>query len=125
MFQQMPEETAMTMFSTKAVAASVAVLTSLLLVQPAAAISRYNSQSLTCEGAKDLIRQQGAVILRYQSKRVANLPLYDRYVRNSGQCDSHEFAKWTRIPTKDDPSCRLLACETLDGLTPFVPNYSL
>lgn len=109
------------------------LLAALLLAgaSPAVAISRYQSPSLTCEQARDVIRREGAVILRYPSERVQNLTRYDRYVRNSGYCDSNEYADWTTVPTRDNPSCRVLACERIpkrsDRRFPLwiVPNNSL
>lgn len=86
-------------------------ITGLCLAGPASAISRYQSKSLTCETARQSIRSQGAVILRYPSTRVPGMTLYDRYVRNSDLCDPHEYADWTTVPTRDTPQCRVLACK--------------
>ncbi|MCL6706718.1 hypothetical protein M8R20_06890 [Pseudomonas sp. R2.Fl] len=110
--------------------AGVIAIAALISAMPANAISRYNSMSMTCEQARQAIRSQGAVILRFPSKNVANLTRFDRYVRNSRYCDSREYAEWTRIPTRDNPGCRVLACEPIprrDRDFPFwiVPNYSL
>ncbi|QFY59808.1 hypothetical protein FZ934_04790 [Rhizobium grahamii] len=98
-----------------------------LVASPAMAISRYNSQSMTCQSARAAIHNEGAVIFRYPSKRVPGMPLYDRYVRNSRFCDGNKYAEWTRIPTKDDPSCRVLNCQNIDNLDGMflVPDYSL
>lgn len=98
---------------------------------PAFAISRYQSPSLACEQARDIIRREGAVILRYPSERVPNLTRYDRYVRDSRYCDSNEYADWTTVPTRDNPRCRVLACERIpkrsDRRFPLwiMPNNSL
>ncbi|MGF0536463.1 hypothetical protein ACQQ2Q_00615 [Agrobacterium sp. ES01] len=115
----------------KTLLAALVTVFSLAAAAPALAISRYNSPSLTCEQARDILRSEGAAILRYPSKNVAGLPLYDRYVKNSRYCDSNEYAEWSRIPTKDDPGCRVLACEPIprerDRTFPLfvVPNNSL
>ncbi|MBP1850651.1 hypothetical protein [Rhizobium halophytocola] len=82
-----------------------------LLAGPAAAISRYQSKSLNCEQARQTIRSEGAVILRYPSTHVQGMTLYDRYVRDNAQCDPHEFADWVTVPTRDAPKCRVLACK--------------
>lgn len=90
---------------------------------PALAISRYNAGSLTCEGARQAIRSEGAVIIRYPSKRVASMTLFDRYVRSSDYCDPHEYAERSFVRTKDNPRCPVLVCEpksNLDGLM-FAP----
>jgi hypothetical protein len=77
---------------------------------PAHAISRYNSMQLSCEAAQDRIQDEGAVILRYQSKRVKGLPLYDRYVAHGGFCQTNEYAKLEVVPTADTNRCRVLKC---------------
>ncbi len=99
----------------------------LATASPALAISRYNSLSMTCDAARQAIRSQGAVILRYPSERVKNMTLYDRYVRNSDFCDANEFADRAVVRTRDAQSCPVLVCapmNKLDGLL-FVPRNSL
>jgi hypothetical protein len=83
---------------------------------PAAAISRYNSQSLTCAQARQHVIDEGAVILRYPSKRVPGMTLYDRYVTRTAQCSSNEYAERAYVPTRDEPRCPVLACELVDPL---------
>ena len=77
---------------------------------PAHAISRYNSMRLSCDEAQSRIKDEGAVILRYQSKRVQGLPLYDRYVAHGGYCQPSEYAKLEVVPTADTNRCRVLKC---------------
>ncbi|AGS21421.1 hypothetical protein REMIM1_CH01591 [Rhizobium etli bv. mimosae str. Mim1] len=60
-----------------------------LAASPAAAISRYNPLTMNCAGVRAAIHNQGAVIFRYQSPR--GLPLYDRYVRNSNDCEATDL----------------------------------
>ncbi len=99
----------------------------LLAATPALAISRYNSQTISCDRARAAIHNEGAVILRYPSTRVRGMTLYDRYVRNSRMCDANEYAEWTTVPTKDNPKCRVLNCQNIDNLDGmlFIPDYSL
>ncbi|MFA1625962.1 hypothetical protein ACDY96_25385 [Rhizobium mongolense] len=96
-----------------------------LAASPSLAISRYNPMSMTCQSARAAIHNQGAVIFRWTSPR--GLPLYDRYVRNSRYCDANEYAEWKNIPTRDDRSCPVLNCQSIDNLDGmfFVPNHSL
>lgn len=96
-----------------------------LAASPSLAISRYNPMSMTCQSARAAIHNQGAVIFRWTSPR--GLPLYDRYVRNSRYCDANEYAEWKNIPTKDDRSCPVLNCQSIDNLDGmfFIPNHSL
>ena len=91
----------------------ILIAASLLAASPALAISRYNSQSMSCAAARQAVLEQRAVIFRYPSKRVAGMTLYDRYVRDNRQCDSHEYAERAYIPTRDNPKCPVLACEPL------------
>ena len=95
-------------------------LTVLAIAGPAAAISRYNAPSMTCEAARQAIRSQGAVILRYPSTRVKSLTLYDRYVRNSGQCDDGQYAERAYVPTRDNPRCPVLQCKPIDRIEGFI-----
>ncbi|APO67138.1 MULTISPECIES: hypothetical protein [Rhizobium] len=96
-----------------------------LAASPSLAISRYNPMSMTCQSARAAIHNQGAVIFRWTSPR--GLPLYDRYVRNSRYCDANEYAEWKNIPTRDDRSCPVLNCQSIDNLDGmfFIPNHSL
>jgi len=99
----------------------------LLVAGEAQAISRYNSMSMSCEAARAAIQQEGAVILRYTSKRVANLPLYGRYVRAGNQCANGEIAERATVPTADDAQCRVLICvmgDPDDGGDRFFPMRS-
>lgn len=75
------------------------------------AISRYNSQGMTCGQVQASIRNEGAVILRYASRRNPSLPLYDRYVLHDGYCEYGEYAKYASVPTRDTASCPVSKCE--------------
>lgn len=108
--------------------ASLAVLLLVAFAGQAAAISRYNAPALSCDDARAKIRTEGAVILRYPSKRVANMTLYDRYVRDSDACDSNEYAEWTDIPTRDNPKCPVLSCQPIEDLIDsslIIPRHRL
>ena len=83
----------------------------MLISSQAQAISRHHSQQLSCERIHELIRAEGAAILRYTSKRVAGLPLYDRYVRHDGYCGFGQYAKAVSVPARDTPSCPVFKCE--------------
>ncbi|MEM9107376.1 MAG: hypothetical protein AAGC96_17130, partial [Pseudomonadota bacterium] len=54
---------------------------------PTLAINRYNVTTMTCASIQQRVQSEGAAILRWESTRVPGLPLYDRYVRNSGFCE--------------------------------------
>ena len=61
-----------------------------------------------------IVQQQGAAILRYPSKRVQGMALYDRYVANSGWCEPGEWAKPGWVPTADRAKCPVRHCEDID-----------
>ncbi len=86
------------------------------VASPAAAVSRYNSQSLTCAEARQRVIDEGAVILRYPSTRVRGMTLYDRYVTRNAQCDDNEYAERAYVPTRDEPQCPVLSCEPVSPL---------
>lgn len=81
---------------------------------PAHAISRYNSQGMTCAQVQSTVRSEGAVILRYTSRRNPSLPLYDRYVAHGGFCAGGEYAASATVPTSDTPNCYVRYCRALN-----------
>lgn len=99
----------------------------ILAASPAFAISRYNPMTLTCAEARNAIRNEGAVVFRYPSKRVKGMTLFDRYVRDSYYCDGKSYAAWTYIPTRDDPNCPVLNCQNRDNVDDLfiLPRNSL
>ena len=77
---------------------------------PALAINRYNVMTMTCAAIQQAVQREGAAILRWESTRTPGLPIYDRYVRNSGFCEPSEYAKNAYVPSKDRRSCRVKEC---------------
>ncbi|MEM6463528.1 MAG: hypothetical protein AAF724_16610 [Pseudomonadota bacterium] len=77
---------------------------------PAHAISRYNTESLTCARIQTILQTENAAILRYPSPRIADLTLYDIYVSNSQYCDFGESAQTAYVPARDTRQCRVLEC---------------
>lgn len=84
-----------------------------LAASPAYAISRYNSQSMSCRAVHRVIAEQGAVILRYRSARNPSLQLYDRYVADGGECAMGEGAIVDSVPTADSPQCVVYRCRDI------------
>lgn len=76
---------------------------------PAQAISRYQSTGMSCAAIQDVISKQTAAIMRYPSKRVPGLVLYDRYVKNGNYCDSGEVTETVTIPSRDG-QCPVYHC---------------
>lgn len=81
---------------------------------PAVAINRYNSETMTCAKVQSTIRAEGAAIMRYRSKTSPSLVLYDRYVANANHCAWRETTEYRYIPSKNDPTCRVLACKAFE-----------
>lgn len=94
---------------TKFMFATVAAVAASLVASEASAISRYNSTNLSCERIQNILATQKAAIFRYPSKRVANLPLYDRYVRNGSYCDTNQVTEEVTIPSANG-QCPVLHC---------------
>lgn len=92
------------------------LLSSLCLASASAALAepRYNPRKMSCEAVQDVIAEHGAVTLRYTSTRVKNLPLYNRYVRNTSYCDMTEVAVSASVPTLDRERCPVKVCEHRD-----------
>lgn len=91
----------------------VAALSLSLVSADALAISRYNSQSMTCDSIQATIQREGSAILRYASTSTPGLPLYDRYVANGTYCGYGESAETSSVPASDTPSCLVLACKEI------------
>lgn len=81
---------------------------------PAAAIQRYNIQTMSCSAVQQAVQSDGAAILRWKSARNPSLPLYDRFVRNRLFCDPGEYAKRVYVPTRDRKSCLVRKCADSD-----------
>ncbi|MCC2690443.1 MAG: hypothetical protein K0S21_3246 [Rhizobiaceae bacterium] len=80
-----------------------------LLAAEAHAISSYNPTQMACAEVKAVIRQEGAVMLRWTSP-TAGVPRYGRYVRSSSYCHTGERAQGTLVPTRDRKSCGVNDC---------------
>ena len=80
----------------------------------ALAIVQFTSTAMTCAELKSKVSQAGAAIVRHQSRRVAGLPLYDRYVRDSQFCPGDDVTMFDTVPTRDTPSCALRKCVPFD-----------
>jgi hypothetical protein len=85
-----------------------------LVATQAGAITRYNSTGMTCDRIHATIVRDGAAIMRWNSKQVANLPLYGRYVRDGLFCSAGEVAETSYIPASDTRSCPVLECKKFE-----------
>ena len=87
----------------------------MLVAAEAQAISRYDPTHMSCDRVQGTIARQGAVILRYQSKRVPGLPLYDRYVQSQQFCNIGEVRKRAFVPSADTNSCPVYNCKPAEN----------
>jgi hypothetical protein len=85
-----------------------------LITSQAHAISRYQSMRMSCDEVRSVIRDEGAVILRWTSTRVSKLPRYDRFVSDSRFCSVNEVAAFASVPTQDDRACTVKKCEMVE-----------
>jgi|GEM_PF-2918691 hypothetical protein len=93
----------------------LALAAAVLLPAEALAISRIETMRATCGEVKSRIDREGAVILRYPSRRSPGHVLYDRYVADRHSCVMGEVTERAFVPTRDTPSCPVLKC--------FRPDY--
>ena len=88
----------------------------LLFCFPALAINKYNANTMSCAEVQAILKREGVAILRYPSKKNPGMILYDRYVRDGGQCEPGDIGKPAYVPTRDKKSCRVNVCK---GFTRF------
>lgn len=79
------------------------------LLLATAAQARPDSLSMTCAEFKDLVSENGAVV-------VGTGPyIYDRYVANRSYCAGHEVLKFATVKTSDSASCDTYTCAPHEG----------
>lgn len=84
-----------------------------MLPAEAEAISRHNVTGMDCASIQDIVRREGAAILRYKSARTG-ATLYDRYVSGRRYCKSDETTQRVYIPAADTRSCPVRNCMHVD-----------
>lgn len=65
------------------------------------ALARPDTRTMTCQQARAMLNQQGAVVFTTGDR------LFDRYVRDRRFCQFDEALKSAWVPTKDNPQCRI------------------
>ncbi|MCB1447390.1 MAG: hypothetical protein KDJ87_16750 [Rhizobiaceae bacterium] len=90
----------------------LAVAMAIAAVAPAQAVSRYSSLQLSCGEITAIVRREGAAIFRYPSPRRTGVTLYDRYVRNSSFCATHQALEKVYIPSAGGEQCPVQHCVT-------------
>lgn len=72
-------------------------------------ISRVDASRLSCVALKQIIRDEGAVIVRSRSRLTGNR-LSDRYVGRRGFCFEGEVTRYNPVATRDTDTCSLKIC---------------
>lgn len=72
-------------------------------------ISRVDASGLSCTALKQIIRDEGAVIVRSRSRLTGNR-LSDRYVSRRGFCFEGEVTRYNPVATRDTDRCSLKIC---------------
>lgn len=88
----------------------LAALAMTLIAGEASAISRYQTMRMSCDDVRATLRDEGAAILRWRSKRNPTLPVYGKYVSDGRFCEMGEVATFASVPTADDNSCDVRKC---------------
>ena len=82
----------------------------LLFAADASAISRYNTNTMSCARVMAALNADGVAILRYPARNNPSLQLYDRYVRDRSFCTSTQSALVMSVPTSDNRNCPVRKC---------------
>lgn len=83
-----------------------------LLSAGAQAATRYNIGSMSCAQTQALVRNQGAVILRWKSP-TSGAQLFDRFVNDDRFCPTGQEARRFLVPTADARSCVVYNCQQI------------
>jgi hypothetical protein len=87
----------------------------LMLAGEASAISRYQTNSMSCARIQAAVASDGEAILRYPAPDNPSLQLYDRYVRDGRYCSSSQRADLKSVPAADTNRCQVRKCERARG----------
>lgn len=82
-------------------ALAAAAVAASLLASAGPAHARPDTRTMSCEQARDFIRQNGAVVM------TTGQYTYDRIVANFSHCYRDEEAAIKLAPTADNPRCRV------------------
>ena len=88
------------------------------IASPALAISTQISTQISCPAIQSLVQRQGAVILRYASRRPPGLSIYDRVVVDGSKCVGNGTQHRTYFPASDTDSCAVWVCRPGSDLRP-------
>jgi hypothetical protein len=93
----------MSVITSKTLAAASLLATSVITMPSLTgeALARPDTRKMTCEGAQQFVRQNGAVVM------TTGQHTYERIVSNQGYCDFDEMTWLMIAPTSDNPRCRV------------------
>jgi hypothetical protein len=85
-----------------------------LIAAEAQAISRYETQGLSCARIQAIVSEEGAAILRFRTAQNPSIQRYGRYVANRRFCQHNEQAETAYVPSADRNSCPVRECIQVD-----------
>ena len=91
------------------------VLSIIVLASEASAISRYQTNRMSCASVQAALERDGVAILRYPSPNNPSVPLYDRYVSDRRFCAANQRADLRSVPAADTSQCRVRKCVQASG----------
>ena len=81
-----------------------------LWAAPAAAAPVYDVARMDCAAVLWTLQTEGVAVLRYPSKSILRLPIFDRYVHSQKYCSQGEVARGAGVPTLDEAYCPVKKC---------------
>ena len=87
----------------------------LILAGEASAISRYQTNSMSCARVQAALESDGEAILRYSAPDNPSLQRYDRYVFDGRMCSQSQRAVTRSVPAADTKKCAVRKCMRVSG----------
>ncbi|MEM8749687.1 MAG: hypothetical protein AAGF28_05255 [Pseudomonadota bacterium] len=75
------------------------------------AVSRYDTQRMSCDRLQSALATERTAMLRFPSRRNPQLLMYDFYTDSARRCTTGGFGRMTSVPTSDRARCRVYKCE--------------
>jgi len=89
---------------------AMAIPALLLFAADALAISRYDTNAMSCARVNAALDADGVAILRYPAPNNPSLQLYDRYVSDNSYCSRTQRATLMSVPSADRKNCPVRKC---------------
>ncbi|MFI0848269.1 hypothetical protein [Mesorhizobium sp. IMUNJ 23232] len=86
-----------------------AVVSLLVAAAPANAVSRYDTQRMSCVNIQAALDRDSPAILRFQSKQSPGVPIYNLYVGSREDCEALRVPRTRSVPAADGP-CQVIQC---------------